>query len=152
LLSLPTATELTDLDEIAAQTGADLYLYESLRLGALLFSIAVVFPVPVTVGMVRNMIKQLRIAILAVRYRKDGNGWAGRQGMCLWLYVLGGIAAEGVLEERSFFVDGVRQLSVFSGLQTWREVVGVIDSYLWMETACDIGGRELWSEVIEIVK
>lgn len=148
LLSLPAAAELAHLDETETHLEANMYLYESLRLGSLLFSIALVFPVPVTDWMIRNVVWQLRSAILAFKYTNNGKGWAGKERMCLWLCVLGGVASKEVPEERLLLIDMVRELSVVLGLKSWEEVIGVIDRYLWMNRACDEGGRQFWCEVV----
>lgn len=148
LLSLPTAAELT------SPSATD--FYESIRLGVLLFSAAVVFPLPPIAGVIQGLVTRLRCAILAVSLRNAprlvsetllGVGWLGFERTYLWLCVLGGVAAKG-LSDRILFASIAMELAEILKLKTWSQVVGELKRYLWLDSACDRGGREFWDEVM----
>lgn len=68
----------------------------------------------------------------------------------LFCAVLGGIAAEDIdPETRQAHVLRVRQLCDILNLRSWRQIVGVMRMFTWMDFAMDHGGRKLWNEVIE---
>lgn len=136
LVSLPTGAEL------AHPEGTP--LYESLRLGTLLFSAAVIFPLPPVTGIFHNLVVRLVAAILQV---SSGDGWDGFERTCLWLCVLGGIASDEMVERR-LFLEIVSNLKQRLGLETWPQAVVEMKRYLWFESACDSGGRAFWAEVV----
>jgi hypothetical protein len=64
----------------------------------------------------------------------------------IWVLMLGGIAAEG-LPERLWFEEMLNVLFVIQGTSKWREVKGIMESFLWVESCCDSGAMNLWDNV-----
>jgi hypothetical protein len=67
--------------------------------------------------------------------------------LLLWILVLGGIA---VLDkpERSWYV--ARLVILVENLEEstdWEAVEGILERYLWLDSACGHSGRELWEEI-----
>jgi hypothetical protein len=64
----------------------------------------------------------------------------------LWILILGGIAASDTAD-RTWYVQNLSAVSSALNLVEWEDVVAELGSYLWLECACDPGGRGLWTEV-----
>jgi hypothetical protein len=67
-------------------------------------------------------------------------------GLRLWMLVLGGIAALGK-PERPWFVSNLALVSVKRLNLDWDGVEDILKTFLWLESACGPGGRQLWDEV-----
>ena len=39
------------------------------------------------------------------------------------------------------------RVSARSGLASWQDLKLVLDQILWLDSACDFGGEQLWEEV-----
>jgi hypothetical protein len=137
LLSLPTYEELSP-----CQVSSPCF-YESIRLTSLIYSLAVIFPLPP----IRSTHQKLAILLKSVlalpsveRY------WKEFPFLLLWCLTLGGIAASST-ECRNWYVQNLMALSAERRLYAWQDVTNEMRRYLWLESACDVGGRELWMEV-----
>jgi hypothetical protein len=64
----------------------------------------------------------------------------------LWILVLGGIAASDT-EEREWFVKSIAMVVKILQIGTWEQVTEIMEGFLWLDSACDAGGRILWAEV-----
>jgi hypothetical protein len=140
LLVLPTAKELNINTTVLSCPD----LYECCCLTAMIFSIAVIYPIPNTYDVLQTLVRQLiaslevvDIEILSVDY----------SGVLLWILVLGGIAALGK-PERPWFVLNLALNSLKRLKLDWDSVEDILKSFLWLESACSPGGRRLWGEVM----
>ena len=140
LLSLPVGTVLSD---VSASTN----LYECCRLTAVIYSLAVIYPIPNTYDVLQTLVRKLKVALLLSN--------AENETVCseilLWMFVLGGI---GALDkpERGWFVACLVVLvsKTRLNLTNWKGVEAILEKFLWLESACDGGGRLLWSEVMDL--
>jgi len=64
----------------------------------------------------------------------------------IWVLTLGGIATTG-LPNRTGFVAALGHVTAYSGLSRWRDLKPVLDRILWLDSACEFGGQQLWEEV-----
>jgi len=64
----------------------------------------------------------------------------------LWLLVLGGMAAN-TDPLKPWYISQLRALSVIYP-RSWSSVRGLLEEFLWLESACGEGGLELWLEVM----
>ena len=59
---------------------------------------------------------------------------------------MGAIAAIG-LPERPWFLSQIRTLSRRMGIGEWEEIKDVLQSFLWLPSASDLDGQDLWIEM-----
>jgi hypothetical protein len=64
----------------------------------------------------------------------------------IWVLMLVGIAADG-LPERQWAEETLTSLLLIEGASRWNEVKNIVESFLWMEFACDGGAVKLWDKV-----
>jgi len=138
LLSLPTADEL-EFAEVS-----DARLYETIRYTALIYSVAVTFPMPPMTGIYDKLTGRLKSIL---KESKLDLYWKLYPKTLLWVLTLGGIAAS-VTAHRSWYVQTLAAISTALDISSWDDVVEEMGWYLWLERACDGGGRKLWLEVI----
>ena len=79
--------------------------------------------------------------------KEIGNFAMELSGVLLWMMVLGGIASSDK-PERPWFVSQLALIVRKLRLMDWGGVEDILESFLWLESACGKGGRELWDEVI----
>lgn len=120
-------------------------IYECCRITALIFSVAVIFPIPNTYDVLQTLIRQLKAAIKA-------SGIDGKRAECsevfLWILVIGGIAALDK-PERPWFVSQLARIVERLKID-WRGAEEILDSFLWLEFACNTSGHQLWDEVMDL--
>jgi len=144
LLLLPTAQDL----HINVNTGSSLNpnLYECFRLTALIFSIAVIYPIPNTYAVLQTLVRELKDAIEVMDIESCGTRYS--EGL-LWMLVLGGIAALGK-PERDWFVSQLKFVGVEWLKLDWEGVEHIMRTLLWLDSACSSGGRQLWDVVVKV--
>jgi hypothetical protein len=73
--------------------------------------------------------------------------WSSRDAarVLLWVLMIGGIAATG-LPERTWFVSTLRTATVRSGLSRWQDLKQILESMLWLDSACDRAAKQIWDE------
>jgi hypothetical protein len=137
LMSLPTGDELED-GEISS-----VCLYESIRHTAIIYSVAVTFPLPPVSGIFRKLAGSLKDIL---EKSKLDPCWLLCPKTLLWMLILGGIAASETTD-RAWYVQNLAALSIALNLTEWKDVAEEAENYLWLESACDAGGSSLWNEV-----
>lgn len=122
------------------------YIYEACRLTGIIYGIAVIFPIPNAYDVFKQLVERLQTAIEMSRIESFG---AAFEGPYLWMLILGGIAALDK-PERCWFVGQLLAFVRTTGVRDWSAVQTVVGDFLWLESACDPGGRKLWTEVLEL--
>jgi len=140
LMSLPSGDTLTP-EEVKSTS-----LYESIRLATMIYSAAVTFPLPPLTGIFHRLACLLREVL---EKSKFDSCWQSSSKALLWMLVLGGIAASGT-NERSWYVQNLLTVSTALALSEWAQVSIELGSHLWLESACDSAGRNLWMEVMNL--
>jgi hypothetical protein len=138
LLLLPTADEL-EFAEVSY-----VRLYEAIRYTALIYSVAVTFPLPPVTGIYEKLTGRLKSVL---EESKLDLYWKLYPKTLLWVLTLGGIASS-VAAHRSWYVQTLAAMSTALDISSWDDVAEEMGLYLWLERACDYGGRKLWLEVI----
>ncbi|KAK2007661.1 hypothetical protein LZ32DRAFT_44296 [Colletotrichum eremochloae] len=110
---------------------------EICRLTALVFNYGVLCPFP-DPRILWKLSRQLG-AILSDPQRTANED----VGLLLWAAVIGGIAAAGTTAYDSF-ADSVNRFADLLGLEEWSQIVTHLESFIWLERACGVGGRTLW--------
>ncbi|KAN0119293.1 hypothetical protein V8E51_001501 [Hyaloscypha variabilis] len=142
ILLLPTIIELT-----IASPGAS--VYECCRLSAIIFSVAVLFPIPNTYDVLQTLARQLKSAIKVMSIESaefrdvDREYWK----LLLWIRVLGGIAALDKPERSWYVAQLVILVENLEESTDWGAIEGILERYLWLDSTCGHSGRELWEEI-----
>jgi hypothetical protein len=141
LLLLPTAEELS-IPSSSSKPKPN--IYECCRLTALIYGVAVVFPVPNSHSVLQELVRRLVIVIGVLDIRTFG---VELGGVLLWMLVLGGIAALDT-PERHWFASQLAWIVRRLDIDDWEGVEDVLGWFLWLDSACGEGGRLLWSEAM----
>ena len=143
LLLLPTAEEL-GIPLSSSNPKPKPNIYECCRLTALIYSVAVVLPLPNSHSVLQELVRRLTVVMEILDFRIFG---VGLEGVLLWMLVLGGIAALDT-PQRDWFTSrlawAVRKLD----RDDWEGVEDILRSFLWLDSACGQGGRLLWREAM----
>ena len=130
LVSLPLAEDLFAPVQEAR-------FYELCRLTALLYSCGVTFPLPSSRDWDINLVEAIRTTLEGME--------SVPEDLLVWICMLAGITAAPGGAQRAWFI---KLLTRTGWACTWDEVKVVLNTFLWMNMACDVGGRILWKEVL----
>lgn len=147
LLNIPAASTLPHQDFGAGDALKNIeWVYETCRLGAIMYSIHVIYPTPRSRSPRERLLPLLKEVIgrmdLLTLDRPSTE-------LILWCLVVGGIAATGSTD-RSWFVMKLKALCVVLSLTHWSEIKVVMRQFSWVESACDFGGEALLDEVLSL--
>ena len=120
-------------------------VYEICRLAGLIFGVGVIFPLPVQTTPLPTLVKRLQAELQESSLESDW-WFPDAVDILIWVLTLGGIAATG-LPNRTWFVATLGRVSAFSGLSKWRDLKLILGQMLWLDSACNFGGQQLWEEV-----
>jgi hypothetical protein len=138
LVSLKTKQELVDSNSVIGEP-----LYECCRLAVIVYSFLIIFPLPPVEGPFEALTAQLQMDWIATGLDRPTKS---RSRILLWILVMGAIAAIG-LPERPWFLSQIRTLSRRMGIGDWEEIKHVLQSFLWLPSASDLDGQDLWIEM-----
>jgi hypothetical protein len=93
-----------------------------------------------------ELVRRLKEAIESLE-REIGDFAMELSGVFLWMLVLGGIASSDK-PERPWFVSQLALIVNKLHIMDWSGVDDILESFLWLESACGHGGRELWDEIM----
>lgn len=124
--------------------------YETYRIALIIFGVGVLFPLQPQSAPLQKLVKllQLELQSCAGSSRELSSSSSSSTGfdIHLWCFFMGGIAATGT-QERPWFVDELRRVYEHDAVSTWDEVRVILKSVLWLDSACDSAGKDLWNEV-----
>lgn len=150
VLMLPAASKSTEQHySIEIPESRAPSLYECCRLTALIFSVAVIFPTTNQFSVLQRLVRELKAELEGM----DMNIIPpDALNVLLWTLVLGGVAALGKPERLWFTLQlkivGEARLK----LDSWKSVEQILETFLWLRSACSPGGRQLWHEVMSLQK
>jgi hypothetical protein len=136
VLSLPAAT--------FADTGTVSHIYESLRLTLIVYSMLVLFPVPLMTSPYPTLAGLLRYELESIRDEE----WTAMSSLLLWILTLGGIAALDT-PHRVWFSERLHLQLGDMGIISWEGFIHIMNSLLWLDSPCGVEGRILWKEAQE---
>jgi hypothetical protein len=141
LMLLPNNKELNMIPDSSSN------IYECCRLTALIFGVAVVFQEPVlkSYDILQVYVTDLKSVIEDSDLYKSNAQNNSLSGVFLWILVLGGIAALD-RPERRWFVSQLALLVERMKLE-WCGVQKILETFLWLDSACGAGARDLWAKV-----
>lgn len=142
LLYLPRVCDAQlDVDESDPSNA----IYDCCGLAALIYSVAVIFPISTPEYILGTLVQRLKSNLeLSI----DQDCWVGLEDLFLWVLVLGGIAAVEQ-PQRSWFVDQMTIITVARSLGNFEAVLDILESFLWLESACGMSGRMFWAEAVK---
>ncbi|KAK3070752.1 hypothetical protein LTR53_009896 [Teratosphaeriaceae sp. CCFEE 6253] len=136
LLSLPSWGELAEHE----QTGRSRTIYELCLVTALLYSNAVIFPLPLNTGWHCKAITRLRGLVERSRIVASTDDISS---MLLWCLFVGGIASFRS-PDQAWFEMQLRIVLARAQLHRWRDVEQTLRAFLWSVEACRMGAAVLW--------
>jgi hypothetical protein len=139
ILSLPLSSEWQDPFDFSSQ------MYETCRTTALIYGIAVIFPVSNAYSLLQDLTRRLKASLL---YFNPESYEPEISRVHLWMLILGGIAASDG-PERTWFVIQLEILAIKCHIYDWAAVEEILRSFLWLESACGVAGRILWIEAMK---
>ena len=118
-------------------------IYDLCRLAAMIYSLIVVFPLPVQTAPFSKLARQVKeqMSHPAVHAR-----WSESPQLMLWITFMAAIASIGI-NERSWYVSTLDRLVSRLGIGSWTEVKGLLLDFLWYGSISDVDGADLWKEV-----
>jgi hypothetical protein len=139
LLMLPSG------DELNIPTMITPNVYECCRLTTMIFGVAVVLPIPNTYDILQIYVAHLKAGIEESHLDTLSSQNANLSDLFLWMLVLGGIASLDKPERRWF----VSQLALLVDKLRidWRGIEDILETFLWLDSACGPRGRELWAKI-----
>ncbi|KAK2060255.1 hypothetical protein LY76DRAFT_634747 [Colletotrichum caudatum] len=111
---------------------------EICRLTALVFNYGVLYPFP-DPRILWTLTGQLGAVLSDPQHTTNEE-----PGLLLWAAVIGGIAAAGTVAYDSFAVS-VNKFAGLLRLEDWSQIAAHLESFIWLERACGVGGRNLWA-------
>jgi hypothetical protein len=120
-------------------------VYEACRLALVIFGVGVTFPLPPGVALFAQLASAMRVEMQCLMADRAMQNVSSMQACC-WCLVLGGIVAEEE-EERRWFVQELKRTLAAMDVSTWAQLKRVLRSFLWLDSACDMAGRQLWGEI-----
>jgi hypothetical protein len=142
LLSLPSVLKLGPGVPLSRP------IYESCRLAGMIFGIGVIFPLPsqtAPFAALANFLQAELCGIDIVEFLNEEDSVV--TGVLIWILTLGGIAAAPGSEEKAWYTRALSHVIIVSNLSTWPDVKPVLQKMLWLDSACDFAGQQLWGEV-----
>ena len=131
LMSLRPWPDLSEEERADSHLGT----YELCRLSIILYSNAILFPVPVASGWHVELLGQLRVLLDTTRllfWPEDVSSLA------IWSLCLASIAAFAT-KHRVYFEQTLRDLLIERALVRWRDVTAILKQFLWSDAACSQG-------------
>ena len=114
------------------------------RLGALIFSYGVVYPLPDR-GPLDTLTAQLK-GMLQFQEILDLDN-----DVLLWLNMIAVMAAVGT-SEMDWLALNLAHLSDAMQVRSWQDVRKLMHTYLWSDQACNKGGSDIWQCVAAVVQ
>lgn len=115
------------------------------RLGTVIYSLLVVFPIPAVAAPFHRLSqavrKELTQASFSVWRREAAD-------LTLWVTVMGAIAAVGT-PDRQWYLSTLDHLTRRLGIQNWPSMRERLGMFLWYEYTNDADGLKLWREIEE---
>lgn len=142
LLSLPTG------DEVSVLLGSKAGFYECCRLAALMYSTAILYPMPRSTGIPQRLIAEIKKCIEQISMEVL---FGGATAFFVWVLMLTGVAAAG-LPERPWYEGKLVDLLTVEDVSRWSEVKKIVSSYLWMDSASDEAAMLLWDDIAPVLR
>jgi hypothetical protein len=140
LMSVPPFEDLPDEgDGPRVQAG----VYEVCRLTVILYSCAVVFPLPTMSGWHLKLCRKIR----KLNQMVDILHWSpATRPLAVWSLFVASMAGFHY-EKKLYFKDTLRVILNQMGLTAWPRIRNVLQEFLWSSLACEQGGQIVWHRI-----
>ncbi|KAK6369570.1 hypothetical protein LTS17_009476 [Exophiala oligosperma] len=140
LLCLPVA-------DLTTTVGRESLLYEVCRLGLLIISNMILFPLPAKSGVGNRLARQLRGCLTVADHVPNGKRVFSRcPDLLIWAVVLGAMSSTS-LSDRTWFIDRLAVMLVPLFDHQWQEVEEeILYKYLWWQYVCSQPAQSIWEE------
>ncbi|KAK4955112.1 hypothetical protein LTR10_007306 [Elasticomyces elasticus] len=136
VLAMPRWQELSESE----REGSFFATYETCRITALIYSNAVLFPMPPSTGWLNKLLDELRQLIEV----SNLSSWRDdTSALLIWSFYIGAIAAFSTVH-RKFFRDALSHTLTARGIKTWPATEAILQQFLWTDSACGQGAAVLW--------
>lgn len=121
-------------------------LSEICRLAAMIYSIGVTFPLAGVGAPFPRLVRMLQAEIKISGILEGQSLLPITYSLLLWALTMGGIAADGG-PERKWYTIALANIMGQYHVDDWKDLKASLKAILWLDSVCDMAGRELWSEV-----
>ncbi|KAK5738571.1 hypothetical protein LTR17_005907 [Elasticomyces elasticus] len=120
--------------------------YETCRITALIYSDAVLFPMPPSTGWLNKLLDELRQLIEV----SNLSSWRDdTSALLVWSFYVAAIAAFSTVH-RKFFRDALSHTLTARGIKTWPATEAILQQFLWTDSACGQGAAVLWETMQQV--
>jgi hypothetical protein len=123
---------------------------EICRIAAIIYSVGVTFPLAGVGAPLESLVKMLKTELQKCNLLEIATLSPATDRLLLWVLMMGGIAAMDK-SERPWFAAQLSNVINRSRLTHWKDLKSALKSTLWLDSACDMGGRDLWREACAII-
>jgi hypothetical protein len=142
VMSLPPAEDSMKAKSIGL-------IYESSRLALMIYCLTVIFPLPTQTAM-EPLAKLSGDLKATLECASDLKSWTERSAqLLLWILVIGGVVARDRQDDRTWWVNALRQRTAKCVMDFGDLKAKVLTEFVWLERSCDAAGEALWSEVCQ---
>jgi hypothetical protein len=128
LMCLPPWLELPIEDRLVSHPAT----YECCRLSATLYSMCVIFPVPVASGWHIDLLERL-----CVLHTTSGLlHWPDASYLAIWSLFVAAIAAYETTHS-NFFINVLDEALSIAGVTRWQEARRIVRKFMWTDSACE---------------
>jgi hypothetical protein len=124
-------------------------MYECCRLALIIFGVGIIFPLPAEAAPLVQLARMLQLELRSAEYSVAISSSMEALHLHFWCVVLGGISATGS-QERAWFVYELRRAAVLNAVPSWGELLAILRPILWLDSACNPAGKELWMEAMSL--
>jgi len=115
------------------------------RLGTLIYSLLVVFPLPAIAAPFHQLSQQVRVQLSQPSIEAR---WNEASDLILWASVMGAIASIGT-PDRNWYLTTLDRLTRRLNINAWPSIKERLKLFLWFEYTNDSDGLKLWRDIEE---
>lgn len=132
---------------IVPQTGMqqESALSEITRIATVIYSVGVTFPLAGVGAPFSKLVKLLRLEITDSRILEMASFRESTRCFLLWALVMGGITAEE--SDKAWYITVLANLISQYQFTDWKKLKGSLKMILWLDSACDMAGKELYAQL-----
>lgn len=116
-----------------------------------MYSVGVTFPLAGVGAPLESLVKMLKSELQKCKLPEIAPLSPATDRLLLWILTMGGIVAMDK-RERPWFAAQFSNVIIRSRLTHWKDLKSALISTLWLDSACDMGGRDLWREACAIIQ
>ena len=126
-------------------------LSEICRIAAIIYSIGVTFPLAGVGAPFPKLVRLLQSELGNSEILELEPHVSTTNQLLLWVLTIGGIAS---IEkpERKWYVSALAEVMTKCQLSEWIDVKNSLKEILWLDSACNMAGKELWKETFSIMQ